>query len=147
MVIACRNVCCRTQVRALPCLVSHRLTPSMMRELPLIISYITSPPLTECHQELTSTAIYWLSTTKYQPFLSYTDPVHSFTTSKRTVEQIGSRTMFLYLCIWLFLHIIAIVFASWDDEDDDGDNGSPLCPAGGSVNVWTLNTPCWLSQM
>ena len=99
MVIACRNVWCRTQVRALPCIVSPRLTLSMMRELPLIISYITSPPLTECHQELTSTAIYWLSTTKYQPFLSYTDPVHSFTTSKRTVEQTGSSTMFLYLCI------------------------------------------------
>ena len=25
--------------------------------------------------------------------------------------------------------------------------GLTLCPAGGSLNVWTLNTPCWLSQM
>ena len=36
------------------------------------------PILTQCYQELTSTTLYSLSATKYQPLLYYTDPAYSF---------------------------------------------------------------------
>ena len=44
---------------------------------------VTKAPLhkgiqTQCHQELTSSTLHWLSTTKYQPLLCFTDPVHNF---------------------------------------------------------------------
>ena len=40
----------------------------------------SGPGLTQGHQELTGTAFYWLSTTKYQPLLFYTDQENSFVT-------------------------------------------------------------------
>ena len=41
----------------------------------------TSPMLTKHHLLLAVIALYWLSTNKYQPLLSFTDQVHSFITS------------------------------------------------------------------
>ena len=54
------------------------------------------PFLTQCHQELSSATLYWLSTTKYQPLLFYFDLVHSFTISLRTVEPTGSSLYGIY---------------------------------------------------
>ena len=58
----------------------HRYHPN---KYPLLSIYkgihivYTSPLLTKYHQELTGTALYWLSTTKYQLLLSFSDPVTS----------------------------------------------------------------------
>ena len=46
--------------------------------------------------ELTSTTLYWLSTTKYQPLWFSFDMVHSFTISLRTVEPTGSSLYGIY---------------------------------------------------
>ena len=44
--------------------------------------------MTRYQQELTDIALHWLSTTKYQQLLSYTDPVHSFITLYAHLSQL-----------------------------------------------------------
>ena len=97
------------------------------------------------------TVSYWRSTAKYQPLLSYTDPVHSFITSYRTVDPTGSSFIHtLVMTPWVkeligmimnFLSLIHFLGSGWISAQAGGDScGKSLFPISSLHffnNIWT----------